>query len=158
MDRNIIEILVILMRQYPGGAISAEEYEPLTQDLIGQGFSQQEIETAMFWYQNRAETCSMNELPDNPRIGQESFRVLHDIERALIAPEAYGYLLELTQLGLISMFDMDSIINKLVLLGGRRFNLEDIKTFIAAQIIEQDVEFPSNGLSFYLKTPSDKIH
>ncbi len=155
MEQHIVEILVILMRDYPEGAIQPDDFEPLTNDLIRRGYTQHEIETALFWFHSRqmnSETSTVAE-----ELSSDSFRVLHDIERAVLSPQAYGYLIELKQLGLITLTELDAIIEKAVLLGGRKVDVEEIKMFIAAQIMEQESGFNVPGMNYYLKTPSDRI-
>jgi len=155
MERNIVEILVILMREYPEGAISQEEFEPLSKDLVKQGYTTQEIETALFWYHNRQ--VAKEDAEQITGFMPDSFRVLHDVEKSVIRPEAYGFLIELFQLSMITLSDLDAIIEKSVLLGGRNVDLDDMKSFVAAQIMEQDGNFLASGLSYYLKTPSNRI-
>ena len=155
MERHIIEILVILMREHPEGAISQSEFEPLSKSLVDQGYTQQEIETALLWYHSRQITCGSTD--DIGEFSRGSFRVLHDVERSVIRPNAYGYLLELNQLGLISLSEMDLIIEKAVLLSGGKVDIEDIKLFVAAHIMEQDSSHSASGLTQYMKTPSSRI-
>ena len=155
MERRIVEILVVLMREYPEGVITREEFETLTGDLAELGYSQTEIETALFWYHSR-QLAKQN--PDQrSEFNSGAFRVLHEVERTVLRPEAYGYLIELKRLGLINLAEMDEIVEKSVLLGGKRVDLDDIKTFVAAQIMEQDSGFSAPGLSYYLKLTSNRI-
>ncbi len=155
MERRIIEILVVLMREYPEGVITREEFETLTGDLAELGYSQTEIETALFWYHSRQLVKENSDQKTEFKSG--AFRVLHEVERTVLRPEAYGYLIELKQLGLITLTELDAIVEKSVLLGGRQVDLDDIKSFVAAQIMEQDSGFSTPGLSYYLKIPSNRI-
>lgn len=155
MDLNIVEILVVLMREFPEGAIKPEEYETLTKDLIGKGYSPREIETAFFWFHSRHEHRHL--VPEVDVIDPDSFRVLHEIEKSVLTTEAYGYLIELNRMGIISMIDLDRIIEKAVLLGGRRVNADEIKMFVAAQLMDQEAGTINFGESYYVKTPTDKI-
>lgn len=156
MERNIVEILVILMRQYPEGDIKPEEFDPLTEDLIGLGYSQQEIDTALFWYYNRLENRIGNEVfKDQP--ASNSFRVLHEVERTILTSGAYGYLVELRALGLISVMDMDQIIEKAIIIGGRKVTTEDIKSFVASFIMEQEAGLPFPERLIFLKTETNSI-
>jgi len=143
------------MREHPEGAISQEDFEPLSQDLVNLGYSEQEIETALFWYHSRQ--LAIEKFTPSDDFEPHAFRILHDVERSIIRPEAYGYLIELKELGLISLGELDNIIEKSILLGGRKVDVEEIKTFVAAQIMEQDSNLPMPGLNFYLKTPPNRI-
>jgi uncharacterized protein Smg (DUF494 family) len=156
MERHIVEILVILMREYPEGAIQPEEFEPLANDLIGLGYTQQEIEAALFWFYNRQEVRVQSRGED--RFAPTSFRILHDAERMVLAPEAYGYLVELRQLDLITLAEMDGIIERAVMFGGRKVDLDEMKMLLAAMIMDQTASFPPSTQSLLLKTSSDKVH
>jgi len=155
MEQNIVEILVILLRQYPEGAINNEDFEPLTDDLIDLGYTRQEIETALYWFYNRFEVKQNTVIADE--IETDAFRILHDVERSILSPEAYGYLIELRSLGIINLSEMDKVIEKAVLLGGRRVSIDDVKTFVATTLMEPEMSMTIPGRAFYLKTPPDKI-
>lgn len=155
MERHIVEILVILMREYPEGVISQSEFESLNKSMTESGYTQHEIETALFWYHSRQVSRDCHN--DTGKFGRNSFRVLHDVERSIISPKAYGYLLELNQLGLLNLSEMDNIIEKSVLLSTGKVDIDDIKMFVAAQIMEQDSNQTMSGLSQYMKMPSSRI-
>ena len=155
MERNIVEILVILLRQYPDGGIKQEDFEPLTEDLIGLGYTKQEIESALFWFYNKLESESKLNIFENSET--DSYRVLHEVERAVLTPQAHGYLVELRHLGIISLTEMDRIIERAVLLGGYKVTIDDIKSLVASQMLDQEIGFSSSGNAFHLRTPFDKI-
>ncbi len=156
MERHIVEILAILIREYPEGAITPDDFEPIANNLIGLGYTHQEIEAALFWFYNRQELRFQNKAEDH--FSKESFRFLHDAERNVISPEAYGYLIELQQLSLINLTEMDMIIERAVMIGGRGLDTNEIKMFIAAIIMEQSSSFSPAMQTVMLKTPSDKVH
>lgn len=155
MERHIVEILVILMKEYPEGSIRPEDFEPLANSLIGMGYTQNEIETALFWFFNRQEI--KQNLQPAQGLSEDSFRVLQDHERAVITPKAYGYLLELHCLGLITLGEMDAIIERAVLMGSQKVDVEEIKGFVAAQIMEQGGQSLSLP-GFFPKTPNERVH
>lgn len=155
MERNIVEILVILLRQFPEGGINPEEFEPLTEDLMGLGYTKQEIETALFWFYNKLENRS-NPIFVND-IETDSFRILHEVEKSILTPEAYGFLVELRHLGILSLTEMDLIIEKAVLLGGRKVTLNDMKSLVANSILEPETGLSMPGRAIYLKTPLDRL-
>lgn len=155
MDHHVVEILVILMREYPEGVVEIDEFEPLTKDLMGQGYTHHEIETALFWFHNR------NEMDEATMMSGEfdvnSVRVLHDMEKAVVSPQAFGYLIELKALGLINLAELNTILEKAMILGGSSVNLDDIKMMAAAQILEQDSTIPMMGQSYFIKKTTDQI-
>jgi uncharacterized protein Smg (DUF494 family) len=156
MERHIVEILVILMKEYPEGAIRPDDFEPLANDLIGLGYTHQEIEAALFWFYNRHDMLKESRPED--RFERGAFRFLHEAERAVLTPAAFGYLIELQELGLITITEMDSIIERAVLIGGRRVDVDEIKMFIAAMIMDQSSSISPAMQNFLLKPTSDKVH
>lgn len=155
MERNIVEILVILMQQFPEGAIKSDEFEPLTEDLIELGYSPLEIETAFFWFYNRIAE-KQNPTAFN-EVDSGSFRLLHDVEKSILSPDAYGYLIQLRQLEIISLEKMDSIIERSIIIGGKSVSLDDIKSFAAAAIFEEESGFSFPGKAMYIKLPNEII-
>lgn len=155
MENHIVEILVILLRKYPEGAINPDEFEPLTRDLMEQGYTQQEIETALFWYHSRQSRDAASRRQET--LSPNSFRVLHEVERTIISPQAYGYLLQLHHLRLITLDEMDAIIERAVLSGARRVDVEDIKNLAALQIMEKEGAAGLPESNFYLRIPGERI-
>ncbi|MDP8228715.1 MAG: DUF494 family protein [Candidatus Electryoneaceae bacterium] len=155
MDHHIVEILVILMREFPDGA-SPEEFEPLAKDLIDKGYTHYEVETALIWFYNRREIHAVSP-PIDGEFNSQSFRILHEIERSIITPAAYGYMIELHQLGIIAMSEMNAVIERAILFGGERLNVDDVKLLVAAQIMEHDGNIPVFEQSFFVNNPTDTI-
>jgi uncharacterized protein Smg (DUF494 family) len=56
----------------------------------------------------------------------------------MIRPEAYGYLIQLRELGLLGDMDIEVIIDKIMLSGYNSINLDDIKMFIAGYLLDTD--------------------
>ncbi len=157
MEPNILEILVLLMKQYPEGVINREDFEPLTRNLMGLGYTEHEIEMALFWFYNNRRKEREGDSPIDT-FCSKSYRVLHDFEKTILSPEAYGYLLELRHLELLSLAEMHDIIEKVILLGERRIRLEDMKMFVASYIFVQEPQYLVPGEGYIVKTPFDKVH
>lgn len=154
MEQHIVEILVFLMKSFPEGAITPEEFEPLTQDLMGKGYSENEIEAAIFWFFHRLEVKKKDK---NSIIDSNYIRILSEFEKSIIAPSSYGYLLELKQLGIITLNDMNTILDKVIHYGGKSIDVDEIKIFVAGQLIEQDNMFPMPGMGFILRSSTDRV-
>ncbi len=107
MQGKLIEILIILMNEINRRGVEFERMEMLSGKLLDQGYSKSEISTAFSWMIERFAALNNNIQP-NPK----SYRVLHDIEKIFISPEAYGYLLQLNALGLLNMEEMEKIIER----------------------------------------------
>ncbi|MBM3326638.1 MAG: DUF494 domain-containing protein [Calditrichaeota bacterium] len=156
MEQHIVEILVILMRAYPEGDIRPDDFEPLANNLISLGYTQNEIETALFWFYNRVEYRRSTVKPDG--LSETSFRCLNDYEKMVLTPEAYGYLIELNHLGLLTLGEMDTIIERAVVMGGNRVDADDIKLFIAAHISDPSEGGLLSSDNPILRNSGDKYH
>ncbi len=156
MEQHIVEILVILMRDYPEGEIKPDEFEPLTNNLISLGYTQNEIETALFWFYNRLEF--RRSAVSKGVLSEDSFRCLNEYEKEIITPEAYGYLLELRHLGLLTINEMDEIIERVVTMSEDKVDKEEMKLFVAAQIFTSAPVSFSSIVNPLLRNSNNKYH
>ncbi|MXX05042.1 MAG: DUF494 domain-containing protein [Gemmatimonadetes bacterium] len=60
------------------------------------------------------------------------------MEQLMIQPDAYGYLLELRELGLITDTQTELIIERAMLTGARSVTRDDIKTIAAPILLESE--------------------
>ena len=66
--------------------------------------------------------------------------ILHEVERRVISPEAYGYLLQLRALGLISPGQMEAIIERALMTGAGGVEEDDIKALVASLLFGEGVD------------------
>ena len=109
MQERIIEIIVYILGEFQQSA-KAGQYKDFSRELISRGYTENEINLAFSWIFNHLQPAKNNE--NAYRYEANSIRVLHDLEKLVIAPEAYGYLLQLWHLGLIKEYDMEDVIEK----------------------------------------------
>jgi uncharacterized protein Smg (DUF494 family) len=130
---KIIEIIVYLLSEMKKnkqlGEIEVEQLSNL-------GYTQNEINTAFSWIYSKiyaGEKIFTEEI-----VKSRSFRVLHDVEKNVITPEANGYLIQLRELGLITDMDIETIIDKIMLSAYNKIEVEDMKSYIAAYLLDLD--------------------
>jgi uncharacterized protein Smg (DUF494 family) len=70
-----------------------------------------------------------------------TIRVLHFAERMIITKEAYGYLLDLNNLGLLSIGDMEQVIESIMLHASSRIGLTEIKQRVSDYMMKSDHDF-----------------
>ncbi|OQY28841.1 MAG: hypothetical protein B6244_06005 [Candidatus Cloacimonetes bacterium 4572_55] len=123
MDHRVIDILVYLANQLREVSIEnlsgadQDDMEMLISSLQKEGYSPAEIDSALNWFFENEEKRS--QLYD-PRIHVQptkTIRILHPIEKIIIKPEAYGFLLQAHQLGLIRDEQLELIIERALLTG-----------------------------------------
>lgn len=155
MQERLIDIIVYLLDE-----IQHEEpmnnYVDLSKTLISKGYTENEINMALSWIFNHLQNKSSS-LEGDLKFAEGSVRVLHDLERMILAADAYGYLLQLRHLNLLTDFDVEVVIEKALSLGTTSITLEDIKS-IAASII---FGFDTNNYSwdgFFYYPGSNTVH
>lgn len=153
MQERIIEIIVYLLEEFQHQ--SDENYMDLSKELISRGYSENEINLAFSWVFNHLQV-SRSERYDAIRYAEHSTRVLHDLEKMVISAEAYGYLLQLKHLGLLSDFDLEIVIDRSLALGSSSIDVDDIKSIAASLLFGSD---SSNSLDgFFFQQVSNTIH
>ncbi len=58
---------------------------------------------------------------------------------------------------MLSVLDMDHIIEKAIIVGGRKVSVDDIKSFVASFIMEQEAGLPFPERLVFLKTETNNI-
>jgi Smg protein len=162
---RIIEIIFFLLNEIRENTPLAEiDLKPLSV----RGFSETEISTAFSWLIDRFASGP----DDNPLVlavpfgkrsvldstkAEASFRVYHEVERSVIAPEARGFMLQLLELGLISDADQEFLIDRIMLSGATTASLEEVKDLVAHAIFHFDsAMFPQGRMM--LSGGSDRVH
>ncbi len=149
MNERIIDIIIFLLEEFKQPKSRDEEsYSNLSKQLMSQGYTENEINLAFSWI--------FNHLQKKDQPAQEEFqyeegsvRILHEVEKVVISPEAYGYLLQLSNLGLLSDYDLETVIDRALSSGSTSITLDDIKTLVAPIILETDLDNPMDGFFYY---------
>jgi|DewCreStandDraft_4_1066084.scaffolds.fasta_scaffold01093_33 uncharacterized protein Smg (DUF494 family) len=130
MYERIIEIIVYVISELKNnrtiGDIDIEELHSL-------GYTNAEISTALSWLIDRMEFSEKYLNVENTS-DPNSFRLLHEAERDLFTNEAWGEIIQLNSLGLLTNEHIETLIEKAVFMGTRQLNSEYIKHFVANSI------------------------
>lgn len=139
MRDNIVDLIILLARRIRLG-------EPL-QDIKDEtlhGYNKSEISAAYSWILQKYEGADKKYSQNS----EMNHRVLHFAERMLIAPDAYGYLLELVNIGILDPYSMENIIEKVMFQQTtEKISLEKIKQIVQIHLFEND-KFQKNQSSF----------
>lgn len=130
---KIIEIIVYLLSELKNNKQLAEIDVDKLSTL---GYTENEINTAFSWVYSKiyaGEKIFADDSKDT-----KSQRFLHDVEQNVIEPEAYGYLIQLKELGLINNMDVDLIIDRIMVSSFTNVELEDMKMMIASYLLDLD--------------------
>jgi len=156
---RIMEILVFLLSEMRAQkAITDIDLKPLSQ----RGFSQTEISAAFSWLFDKLSLdvagsegplVYSSQLPTRS-IGA-SHRVLHEVERSVIEPDAQGYLMQMHELGLLSDFDHEFVIDRIMMAGVPSVTLEDVRDLVSVTLFGYDESWRSH--SRVMLTASDRV-
>ena len=75
-----------------------------------------------------------------PGIGNYS-----DLEKIVISPDAYGYLIHLIKLGVLSDNDVESVVECAASFGKDDLSIEDLKSIVASVLFNRDTNSPFNN-------------
>lgn len=134
MNERVVEILVYIMNEIQGEAAAPGHMEMISRDLRQRGYTENEISSAFSWlYEHRQYQNEEMVRHTGPTL-PGTFRVLHDLERLVIAPEAYGYLLQLKHLEILNDAQIEQVIERAMMMGAPRLPIEAIKTMVASTL------------------------
>jgi uncharacterized protein Smg (DUF494 family) len=148
---KVLEIIVLLLAELKQNKqlsdVDLNQLEKL-------GYTQNEINTAFSWVYSKIYTGDKIFVDaDN---NTKSNRFLHDVEQNIITSEAYGYLIQLKELGLLNNMDVDLIIDKLMVTSYNKVDLVEMKYMIAAYLL--DLDDMNNTNSRMMINTNDTIH
>lgn len=138
MHEKVMEILVLLMKHMQDGQGRFNNIADVSHTLEGSGYTQQEVNTAFTLLFERLQVETETLVDSTQPLRPKSNRILHTIERMVISPEAYGYLIQLRELGLIDDVQTEMIIERTMLTGSRHITQDDMKTIAASILLDMD--------------------
>lgn len=135
MQEKIIEIIVFILSEIKFRNKTLNDINLTT--LENMGFSKSEINAAFSWLFDRLYLLEKNK---NNNDIKNTFRILHNIEKYIFSPQAYGYLLQLRELDLIDDKDMESIID-ILMSSSQSIDVDEITSFIASIILKRELNW-----------------
>ncbi|HEX2787828.1 MAG TPA: DUF494 family protein [Ignavibacteria bacterium] len=151
MYEKVIEIIEYLLTQM-------NDTQQITEkdiiDLEKKGYSSAEINTAFVWLNSKLNE-SENIFKDEEE-SSKSKRFFHQLEKNLLTTEAMGYILQMSELGVINNFDIESIIEKLHLTGITKASIPEVKSIISSLLF--DAQDNSDILNRMLLQNNDTIN
>jgi len=136
LQDRILEIVAYMMScltDLQGGISGIDE---MSADLRSQGFTDTEISSAYNWLIKHFEDYPRSFAVKGKRAGSKSVRILSDNERRMISPEAYGYLLQLRHLGLLTIEQMEIILDRCLLLPTDQMDIDEVKYLASAAMFD----------------------
>jgi uncharacterized protein Smg (DUF494 family) len=151
MHERIVEIILFLVNELK----SSKQLSDVDITMLSQnGYTQSEISTAFSWLFERlsvGEQVVPKTAPDS-----SSHRMLNDAEKMVIQTEAFGYLLQCNQLGLLSNGDIETIIERIMAAGFSSVGVSEMKSFVAGLLF--DLDNPRSGSGRIFLGDNDTVH
>lgn len=138
MNERVVEILIYIMSEIRRNSSVSQKLDMLSQSLIQKGYTETEISSAFTWLLDRLDHESEEVVQKNKPALKNSFRHLHDIERSIISTEAYGYLIQLKELGIIDEMDFEQIVERSLMLGVSRVEINEMRSVVASVLGSSD--------------------
>lgn len=142
MRTNVIDLIVYLVNRMKAGEtlgeINLESFH---------AYNRAEISAAYSWVIQKKEAGELESIIRRDKKPTNSLppRILHFAERMVISPAAYGFLLELLNIGLIDYVVLEKIIESVMMNATERVSLEKIKETVSAVIFSSDEKAHRNN-------------
>lgn len=137
MDNRIAEVIVAIVDkliEVPEESCTVEE---ITNSLLEDGFTAGEISDALAWlYYAVDDRLLTNGRIAAGTISRRGLRVLSEFEKSVISPEAYGYILQLSQLGLLDDLQIEDLIERAIVMCTETVELADLKQVLPTVLLE----------------------
>lgn len=128
MPERIIEIIVYALRRFQEDR-RTKNYSDLTAELMTRGYTEAEINLSFSWIFNHLnrETASGPYYEDLDFMDDMG---INDKLNPVLSDEAYGYLLQIVQLGILNELQVEQVLEKAVTSGTENINSEQVKKYV----------------------------
>ncbi|HFE64348.1 MAG TPA: DUF494 family protein [Caldithrix sp.] len=158
MHQKILEIIKFLISEIddiPNPELS--DFSLLSEKLLDRGYTDSDIRNAIeyimdsLFYEDRG-----NLGVDEPGSRAIPLRVLSRYEKEFFSADAYGFLIQLQILGIVSIFQLELIIDRCLMLGLDPVSLDDVKTISSQILLGQEIDTDNTDAIFY--PGNDTVH
>ena len=133
MQERVVEIILFLVNELRSHKrLNDVDVSSLTRD----GYTQSEISSAFSWLFERLSFGKS--VTDVTGGASTSHRILNDVEAMVVESQAYGYLIQCQQLGLLNNADVETIIERIMMAGFATVGLQEMKTFVAGYLFDAE--------------------
>ncbi len=151
MQERIVELILYLVNELKTNKnLSDVDVTALSRE----GYTQSEITTAFSWLFDRMSVG--HPVPGAGPKNDRSHRILHEAEKLVISPDAFGYLLQFRQLGLLTNQDLETILERIMAAGFASVGVAEVRSFVAGILF--DAENPRNGSGHISFGMNESIH
>lgn len=145
MDLRILEIVFCLMDYVQDSEQQVGDISEYSTNLKGLGYTEHEISTAYNWILDHLGP-PMESLYSAFPERSEIRRILTELERARLTPDAHGFLLKLHNLGFINGEQFETVLDRLTLSGQKLVTPDQVKLVVSAVMFNEFGESQRNLL------------
>ena len=147
MQERIIEIIVHLLIELQQERNQIEKVD-LTRSLLAKKYTDGEINLAFSWIFDYLKNPPQDRI-DSDSEYSDQLDEFPEFEKLVISSEAYGFLLQLIQLGVIKENDIEVFVERAVAFGKDDLSVDDMKSIIATILFGLDSRSSFNGYPQY---------
>ncbi len=136
MDLRILEIVFCLMDYVQDSEQQVGDISEYSTSLKSLGYTEHEISTAYNWILDNLGP-PMESLYSAFPERSEIRRILSEIERARLTPDAHGFLLKLHHLGFINGEQFETVLDRLTLSGQKLVTPDQVKLVVSAVLFKE---------------------
>ncbi len=157
MRDRFLEIVVFLISQLKDNQGYIDDIEEVSAYLKNQGFADQEISSAYSWILDRLQTNT--EFFHESARSSNATRVFSEAERQHFSPDAIGYVLQLSNLGLLKEEQIESVLERGVLVWPAPVSLEQMKILIDSVMFSDSISGESSrDLQIYVADDNESVN
>lgn len=152
MKEKVVELLVFIMSEMQENKRISDI--DLT-DLRTRGYTQSEISAAFSWI---CENIELNQQrpADSQRPASGSRRVLHDAEKAVLSTDSQGYLIQLSELGVLNEGEIETVIERAMMAGYEKLTVAELREIVASVLFARGGDESAGNRS--MLNSGDTIH
>jgi uncharacterized protein Smg (DUF494 family) len=137
MEDRLVDIIIAIVDRLVDREATSDTVEGLTRSLVTDGYSITEINTAFMWLYHAVDDSFFEDgrvlSAGRPKA---TLRMLNEFEKSMITPQAYGYILQLGQLGLLDDLQIEDLIERAIYTCADPIELNDVKRIVPSIILE----------------------
>ncbi len=163
MQNRIIEVLMQIAEHLHNHPQDKSDVQEMTKTLTDQGYTPEEINAALVWLFQMMRPALADIRSEEKEYSQpliKTIRILNDFENLILSTEAYGYLIQLRELGLIGNEQTESVMERALMSGSTEIGLEDMR-MISASVLFDPFNLGRTGSRLTFESfieGSEKIH
>lgn len=135
-NNNILDLIIYMAKRIRVGDTLTE----IKSDSLNH-YNSSEISAAYSWILQKHPAVTEHKKKDFGKY----HRVLHFAERMLISSEAYGYLLEMVNIGLLDNREMEQIIERVMFQSSEPIDIDKVRKIVHAHVFDTDSAFRNHN-------------